>query len=323
MKLKSSKLLLLSALLGLVITFSTTSSCSSTDEKTVVRIGYLNITASLPLFIAEEKGFFNDEGITIESIPLATSNQLVDGLLTDNLHCFVEAAAVPVFLAEQKSPGKIKIFAASEITNESPFDALIVDDSSSIKNLKDLEDKKIGVFPGTTATAFLKDFLIDSGVNTQNIVFTPIPPQSQLAALKSGSIDALHSYEPTTTIAVLKSNCRVLFSSVYAKMLSPNPQGVACISEAFLKQHPELAKKVVTALERAMRFMKENPAECRSILQKRLSLDADVASRCTFLYMSAHKDINRKSLQEYADLLVKLGEMKTNFNVEKIILNDE
>jgi ABC-type nitrate/sulfonate/bicarbonate transport system substrate-binding protein len=62
-------------------------------------------------------------------------------------------------------------------------------------------------------------------------------------------------------------------------MLSPNPQGVAAISTAFLQKDPQTAAKVMRALENAMVFMKKQDAEARQILMKQLSLSEDVAKK--------------------------------------------
>lgn len=63
---------------------------SHVEQPPTVRIGYLNIVASLPLFVAEEKGFLQAEGVKYESTPIASSNQLVDGIVAGNLDFFPE-----------------------------------------------------------------------------------------------------------------------------------------------------------------------------------------------------------------------------------------
>lgn len=291
----------------------------SREDKTKVRIGYLNITASLPLFIAEEKGFLREEGIAYEAVPIATSNQLVDGVIANNLDAFIEASAVPVLAVEVQSPGRLKVFSVSTITKKAPFDALLVKNDSPIKTLSDLAGKGIGVFPGSTATVLLKKYLSDKGVDITGITFTPIPPQNQLAALQDGSIDVLHAYEPTTAIALSGGGYRQLFGSVYADMLEPNPQGVAAISSRFLQEHPDIAQKVIRALERAMIFMREHDAEARQIMAKRLKLDQSVAGRTIFLYMVPHQEIDSTILQKYADMLTNLGEIKSHVSVDGLL----
>lgn len=292
-------------------------------EARSVRIGFINIAASLPLFIAEENGFFLDEDITVETYSIANSNQLVDGILADNLDLFVESSAAPVLAADIRSPGAMKIFAVSSITSEDPFDAILVRDDASIDSLEDLEGTSIGVFPGSTATNLLKKFLGDLGIDVGRIAFLPIPPQSQLAALQEGSIAALHAYEPTTAVALSTGDIRKLYGSVYAEMLEPNPQGVAVVSTEFAGRSPDMAASTIRALERAMTFMRENDAESRTILSSRLGLSEAAADSMIFLYMVGHDDISAASLQSYADMLTELGELPGDIDVSELIYMDD
>jgi len=291
----------------------------TTEAPYTVKIGYLNIVASLPLFVAEDMGFLKEEGVEFKSLPIGTSNQLVDGLIAKNLDCFIEASAVPVLAVELQSPGKLKVFSVSEITPQAPFDALLVKTESPIKGLADLAGKKVGVFPGSTATRLLKKHLSDKGVDVSETTFIPIPAQNMLAALVGGSIDALHAYEPTTAIALTKGGVRQLYGSVYAEMLSPNPQGVAAVNMVFLREHPKTAKKVIRALERGMAFMKENDAETRKILVSRMKLSEDAAKRCIFLYMLPHSEIRSEILQKYADMLTELQELGGRVEVQNVL----
>lgn len=294
----------------------------SVDDSTIVRIGYLNITASLPFFIAEDQGYFSSEGIKYEAFPTATSNQLVDGIVAANLDVFIESSAVPVLAVQSQAPGRLKVFSVSSITKKSPFDAILVKEDSPIINISDLVGKKIGVFPGSTATVLLKKHLADSGMDVTGITFIPIPPQNQITSLLTGNVDALHAYEPTIAIG-LEKGLRKIYGSVYADMLEPNPQGVAVISTKFIKEHPSLAIKVIAALERAMVFMREDETEARKILAKRLNLDVSVANRSGFLYMLPHNEIDTTIFQKYADMLSTLEEIKGKIDVNSLIYRDK
>ena len=291
------------------------------DEKEpTIKIGYLNIVASLPLFVAEEKGFLEQEGIEYEAIPTASSNQLVDGIVAGNLDCFIESSAVPVLALELQSPDKLKVFSVSEITPQTPFDTLLVKENSTIKTLSDVSGKRIGVFPGSTATNLLKKYLTDKGINISGTTFVPMPPQNHLTALLRGSVDVIHAYEPTTAIALTKGGFRQLYGSVYADMISPNPQGVAVVSKVFLERHPQVAEKVIRAFEKAMTFMKEHDAETRNILISRMKLPEDAAKRCVFLYMLHHDQIQVDVFQRYADMLAELGEIGGHVRVDRLVL---
>lgn len=291
----------------------------SCRQPPTVRIGYLNLVTSLPLFIAEEKGFLSNQGIKFEATSVATSNQLADAIIAGDLDCYIGASVVPVFAAELQSPGKMKVFAVSEITPTQPFDALLVKDDSPIKTLPDLSGKRIGVFPGSTATNLLRKYLRDKGLDVSTITFVEIPPALHLGALKVGFFDVIHAYEPTIAIALSQGGVRMLHGSVYAAILSPNPISVSVISTAFLKNHPKTAAKTIAALERAIKFMKENDRETRSILLKQMKLSQDAANRCSLLYMLPHDQIDPANFQRFADILTDLGEIKGPISVSALL----
>lgn len=284
-----------------------------------VRIGYLNLITNLALFIAEEKGFLKEEGIGYKTISVASSNQIVDDTVAGKLDCFTGASVVPVLASELQSPGKLKVFSVSEITPQKPFDALLVREDCPIRTLSDLSGKRIGVFPGSTATNLLKKYLGDKGVDVSAIAFVPMAPANHLDALLEDSVDVIYAYEPTIAIALSKGGVKQLHGSVYAEMLSPNPISVSVISTAFLQRCPETAVKVIRTLERAMNYMKEEERETRRILVKRMKLSEDAANRCVFLYMLGHKQIDLALLQRFADMLTAVGELKGHVKVDSLI----
>lgn len=301
----------------LLLSFVALHSCRPAPP--TVHIGYLNLITSLPLFIAQEKNFLTAQGIKFEAIPVATSNQLADDLIAGDLDCYIGASVVPVFVAELKSPGKMKVFTASEITPHQPFDALLVKVGSPIKTLSDLSGKRIAVFPGSTATNLLKKYLTDKNLDVSTISFVQLPPAQHLGSLKAGFVDAVHAYEPTIAIALSKGGVRKLRGSVYAAMLSPNPISVSVVSAEFLKNHPKTAAKTISALQRACKFMKENDTETRSILLKQMKLSKDAANRCSLLYMLPHDQIDPANFQRFADILTELGEISRPIRTKPLI----
>ena len=288
-------------------------------EAKIVKIGYLPIMASFPLYVAQENNYFVEQGVQIETTQLQSSNQLVDALVRGDIDIVVETSAVPALIAETIDSGKLKIFSASDITPETPFDSLIVKTGSSLNSLKDLEGKKIGVFPGSTATNLLKKFLSDNNVDTSKIEFIQIVPANQLPALYEGSIDVLHAYEPTTAIALESGNAKLLYSSIYAKQLNHNPQGIALISTKFISENPNLAKKTIEAFNQASDFITENDSETRELVIKYVKVEKNVANNVVFLYMSRSDKINEDALQSYADMLYDIGEMENKINVRRML----
>lgn len=275
------------------------------------RVGYLNITASAPLFVAEDRNFFQENDVCVETQVLATSNQLVDAIAADQLDYVVEASAVPALALQLRSPGRFFVTAVSTISQEQPFDAILVNTSSTTAELQDLSGKKIAVFPGTTATNLLKAFLEEKGVDTSEIEFLPTPPQNLLAGLRSGAVDAAHVYEPAWTIGRNDSTLRQLYGTVYGEQLSPNPQGISILNRRTAESRPNETARLVRAFDQALTYMRQDRDSMNTVLANHFTLPGNTIEDMHILYMTPHEEIDWNSLDRYVDLLIAVGELES------------
>ncbi len=288
-------------------------------EATKVRIGFLPILASLPLYVAEENRYFTEAGIEIEKIPFQTGEQLNDAFIRGDIDIAPENTLLPVLRTELLNPGITKVYALGDITKETPFATLIVKNSTQINLLSDLENTKVGVFPGGTSKNLLRKFLDSQGVNTAMVEFVELPPTTQLQALSSGAIDALLAFEPTTAIAIDTGEYRKLYSGVWAAIMNHNPLGVAVISNKFIQEKPNLAKKTVEVFDKAHRFMRTNDGETRAIIAKHVQLKPEIAGKVIPLYFGKNKDVDSNLLQQFIDLLADIGEVNGHVDAQTII----
>ena len=68
-----------------------------------------------------------------------------------------------------------------------------------------------------------------------------------------------------------------------------------------------------------MNYMRDHDAEARQILVEQMKLSEDAASRCVFLYMLTHEQIDSAVLQRFADMLTELGELKGRVIVDGLV----
>lgn len=290
-------------------------------ETTKVRVGFLPILASLPLYVAEENGYFTEAGIEIEKIPFQTGEQLNDAFIRGDIDVAPENSLLPILRTELIKPGITKVYALGDITKETPFATLIVKNSVPIDSLSDLENKKVGVFPGGTSKNLLRKFLDSKDVNTAKVEFVELPPTTQLQALSSESIGALLAFELTTAIAIESGEYRKLYSGVWAEIMNHNPLGVAVIANKFIQDKPNLARKTVAVFDKAHRFMKTNDKETREIIVKFVQLKPEIAAKVVPLYFGQNKDIDSGLLQQFIDLLVDIKEINGRVEAQTIIYN--
>jgi ABC-type nitrate/sulfonate/bicarbonate transport system substrate-binding protein len=275
----------------------------------VVKVGYLPMLGSASYDVAKENQYFEKEGIQYDVVQIQTANQLLEAFVRGEVDVTPIMSIIPILTSEEVSSRKVEIFSVGDYSLDQPFDSIIVNKESKIQTVKELEGKKIGVFPGSTATNLLKKYFSDTGIDVSKIEFMQIAAQTQLTALYSGSIDALHSFEPNTTIASVSGKTRPIFGSVYATQFNHAPVGAGVISKDFVRKYPSLAKKVVDIFNKANDVIQNDPTSVRPIIAKAFKLDQNIANTVVLVRSVDSSKMDKNVFMQYVSLLVSAGEL--------------
>jgi len=284
-----------------------------------VRMAYQPMVTDLPVYLAKEKGMFSDRNVEVELIEMNSGNDMFNALLAGQVDIIPSMSTVPVLHLELQNPGAVGVFAIGYLRKGRAIDSIIVRQDAPIESLADLAGKKVGLFPGTTATNLLGALLEREGIDASSVTFIPLPPPAQVGSLASGAIDALFSYEPITTFALAKGGFRTVYGSVYVALLDPSPIGAAVISRKFEKEHPGLAKRAKEALLAASRFVADNPDETRNVLTAFAKIPPPVASQVNLIVVEAVDNDKTQNLQKFVDLLKEIGELPKVFDVKGLV----
>jgi ABC-type nitrate/sulfonate/bicarbonate transport system substrate-binding protein len=286
-----------------------------------IKVGYLPMVSSLAHFVAVEKGYYSEFGIEVEANSIKSSNQIAQDLVGNHIDAAIELSVVPLLKQLEKSPDAARVFSTSSITSENGFDGVVVKSNSIITDLAGLSGKKVGVFPGTTAKNSFAAIFKSKHPNLPLPIFVELDPPLHIQSLETGSVDALHAYEPSLTIGIVKQGFKKVYQSIYAEQLSPNPIGVAAINTKFMQNDPKSAKAFFKAIDKAIAFIKANPQEARQILAKATKLEINVADKMNLMPMSSSTAIDFKSLDSYLQILKDLGEISMLPKSETICIN--
>jgi NitT/TauT family transport system substrate-binding protein len=290
---------------------------NETTNKTV-KISNLPLSSSYPLFIAKEKGFLEKNGVNVELTELANSNLNADAVQTGSVDLNFHTNAIATIGANEKDPNKVLIYSVSSNNLDTGFDAVFVKSNSEIKNIQQFAGKKIGVFPGNSATNTLKVYLKNNNVDISKIEFVQLPPANQKNALDTDSIDALFTYEPlVSTLRLSKDYTQLTQTILFEK---PDASSVvATINKNFLKNYPELAKATIKSIDEGIDYIKTNPKESRQIIAKYVKTDSSILDTFAILNYSKSAEINQQKVQEWFDYMVEIGDIKTKINAKDLI----
>jgi NitT/TauT family transport system substrate-binding protein len=224
-----------------------------------LKVGVVGTTSDAPFFIAARKGFFKDEGLTVEFIQFDSAAKMIAPLGTGDLDVGGGATSAALYNAAGRSVN-IRIVADKAKNSKGfGFQSMMVrkDHEGRIKSFADLKGAKVAISAAGNSEAFLLDQALRQGgltINDVETVFLGFPQHP--VAFMNKAIDASISTEPTTTNE-LRANAAFKLAGVDS--FYPNFQtAVTFYSGEFIAKKPEAAKKFMKALLRAMRFYRDN-----------------------------------------------------------------
>lgn len=183
---------------------------NGTDAAAAVGVGYVQLPIFAPLYVADSKGYFKDEGIDVDlqivgsgqdSIALAASGKL-DAVLSGYPAGFLNSVEGGLDI---KVVGSMGIFDGN---TERPPSALVVSkklfDSGELTSVADLEGREIGALEGNSGptAAYIDIALKEAGVSAKDVTFVNLSGPDTVTALKTGSIDAGFISAPFWNLAV-------------------------------------------------------------------------------------------------------------------------
>ena len=283
-----------------------------------VRIAYLPVMASLPVFVAEDQQLFAKQGLRSQAVSFGTSNDMVNALVTGQIDVLPAVALVPLIHLEIQHPGKVRVFSQSRMRRENSTYRIVVRGDSQFVSLQQLAGKKIGVFPGTSATRLVSAYLKRKSVDPAGITFVQLPPSAQVASLETGAVDALFAYEPVALISE-PGRYRTLSNSVYAELVEPCPLGVSVLARDFERSSREMSSKSVSAIQEAIAFMGAHPEKAKSLLPQFTKMTPAMASRVNVADMTLSNVVDAASLQRFIDLLYDIGEIPEKLDAHRLL----
>lgn len=279
-----------------------------------------SIIASLPVWIADKKGFFEKRNLDIDFVDLTNSKLMVEAMLAGNAD--VLPAVSLADLATTGDPGNIallhvQIYSHSRMKKNPPFESILVSSGSNLSRLSDLEGKKIAVYPGMTSELAVRHFLKKNGVDDSKVNFVKLPPPEHEAAILRGDVDASHLYEPARTASLNNGKLREFSGSVYASLNEPSGIGTSAISRSFLRDHPDAAKAYLAAWNEAIIYIRTNTIESRKILAEQLGMPQDIANAATWVDATTTNETSYDVLKQTITSAKEAGIIPKNFFLEK------
>lgn len=248
--------------------------------------------------VLKEKGWLDaaaqEQGVTIEWIQSAGSNKANEALRADAVDVGSTAGSAALLARSNGSPIKtISLYSQPE------WSALVVNEDSDIKSVKDLKGKQVAATKGTDPYFFLLQSLAEAGLSDSDITLQNVQHADGRTALVNGSVDAWSGLDPIMADAE-QDGAKLLYRN-----LDFNTYGALNAREDFIEESPELAQLVVDSYEKAREWAADNPAETASILAEAAGLEAPVATQV--IEERSNLDVDTVPGEDFTSVLRNIG----------------
>jgi len=261
----------------IVIFFLVTLSVSGCKGKSERKLDFekltLGVEASLlpaAVWVAENKGFFEEEGIDLTIKEFDSGRASFQAMLDRDSVDISTVAPTPIMLSSFDRQD-FSIFTTFAYAYEDI--KVITHRNKGINTAKDLIGKKIGTPRGTTGDFFVESFLTQNGLLASEVEVVNISPSDLPESLNNHLVDAIVIWEPHAynSQKLLGQNAlRLPSADVYRTTFN------FTVMNDFAQNNPDILVKFLRAINTATTFIEDNKEESQQIVAERLELDKEI-----------------------------------------------
>jgi NitT/TauT family transport system substrate-binding protein len=298
-----------------------------------VTVGAAGVISDAPIYIADKKGFFRQEGLDVKVQNFRSAADMVAPLGAGQIEAGAGSASAGLYNAVARGI-KLKIVAdkASSPPGYGGTKILVRKDhveSGRFKEVKDFKGMKFAMnAPGVSNTSTLNTLLKSVGLKYSDVETVDMPLPDHVAALKNKSVDASASVEPAAAIAIGGGDAVLVKSD--DEVLPHHQIAVLLYSENFALKQTDAARRFMRAYVRAIRFyngaLKDgrldgpNADEVITILSEATPIKRrDIYKTITPTGMNPDGHVNRESLAYDYAFYKEQGLIKGEANLNDVI----
>ncbi|MDU2241949.1 MAG: ABC transporter substrate-binding protein [Paenibacillus sp.] len=220
-----------------------------------------------PLYIAQEKGFFEKNGIKVELLKMESVADRRTMLAANKIQGFTSTVDTHVVTAASNIP----VTQVVALDDSYGGDGLVA--KKEIKSLKDLVGKNVAVQTDGGASFFWFLYLLDKeGIDVNSVHLQSMSAGDAGAAFVAKKVDAAVTWEPWLSKAKKTDFGTVLLSSDKTPGVITD---TLALSKNFADQNPDAVKALVKSWFEAVDYYKSNPDDAISIMAKAMGETAE------------------------------------------------
>ncbi|RFB74133.1 MULTISPECIES: ABC transporter substrate-binding protein [unclassified Herbaspirillum] len=244
------------------LTFNTNLFAQALEKpKVSIAVGGKNLFYYLPLTVAEQLGYFKDEGLQVEISDFAGGAKALQAMVGGSADVVSGAYEHTINMQAKNQP-----IVAFVLQGRAPQIVLAVSNKTmpNYKSVADLKGKKIGVTAPGSSTSIMASFVLaKAGLKPTDVSFIGVGAAAgALSALRSGQIDAIANLDPVISMLEQKNEIKTVadtrtLKDTEAVFGGPMPAATLYAPEAFIKKYPNTTQALTNAMVRALKWIQQ------------------------------------------------------------------
>ena len=283
------------------------------EARIVIGLSSVNI-AFLPVYVAQEKGFFKDEGLDVQFVMFNSGSTNLQSLMGGDIQMM--GSAFVETLGGRSAGFDIKNFWG--ICNLMPFELY---SHTNFRSLKEAKGKRFAISRFGSLTDFLtRATLQHHGIDPKEVTILQIgSTPARFAALSAGAVDASVVWFPVTEIAK-GQGFRKLFD--LKEMFPEWPYETFAARESWLSKERADVTKFLRAYQRGVKHTWDNKDDAVRAMRKYVKIDPAYAPAGYDEYRQSfplNGQIAEKVIPVVIEEEFRTGRLKRKLSVDEMV----
>ncbi len=271
-------------------------------EQTDIRVGTLPVVDTGPFYLALENGYFEDEGLNVEPVEMASGPAGMQALIGGDVDVAIASYPAPI-AAQANEVGDFKII-ADALAAKTGHVTVVSMPNSTLKTPQDMPGKRIAITAKNSFTDLAPMSVLESlNVDFSTIDWREMKFPDMIAALQRGDVDGAVLVEPFRTVAEQQLGATVVFDAASGPTAEMPMSGYTALGgdDGFATKAPNSVEAFQRALAKAQAEAQADRSVVEPMLVKYAHIDEAIAPLMTISTYGTTLDAQR--VQRVSDLL--------------------
>ena len=296
---------------------NTAPATSENTDNSVLRIGAQPYPLYIPVYVAKELGYLDEEfdaiGATYEWQEFQSGPLVNEAVAAGELDMGF-MADLPAIIA--KASGQ-DIEIVSNVAYGEKGLAVLVKSDSDIKSVAELAGKKVAYATGSYAQHLLALLLSNEGLSLEDIESVNLGASDQPAALSGGEVDAIVIWEQYISQLTSDGTAKVLADGTGVK----RGNMITYFVTDYAKNHPLIVEAYIKALNKANEQLEKDPDACAEAIANDFGVDVTLMKQIigNFTYQTELTDEDIEEITNVKNFSLEAGIIRNDVDMDSFI----